>query len=98
MAGTEGVHFQMAPYRSPLHAARFYGLGAVGNPGKVKSIVALAVTPTAALSLAAAASGADEGAGGAALFPLSPLPLTPTAEFWDPKPLTPKPFTTHPPP
>ena len=34
LAGTEGVHFQMAPYRNPLHATRFYGLGAVNNPTK----------------------------------------------------------------
>ena len=53
----------MSPYRNPIHATRFYGLGAVGNPGKVKSTVALAVTPTAALTLAAAETGADEGAG-----------------------------------
>jgi hypothetical protein len=63
VAGTEGVHLQMNPYRNPIHATRFYGLGAVGNPGKVKSTVALAVTPTATLTLAAAESGADDGAG-----------------------------------
>jgi hypothetical protein len=42
IAGVEGVHFQMAPYRNPRHATRFYGLGAVGNAAKVKSTVALA--------------------------------------------------------
>ena len=75
LAGTEGVHFQMSPYRNPLHATRFYGLGTVGNPKKIKSTVALAVTPTAALALAAAEVGTDERAGaGVTICPYTAKP------------------------
>lgn len=74
IAGTEGVHFQMAPYRNPLHATRFYGLGKVGNVDKVKSTIALALTSTTALAAAAAETGADERSGA------SPCPYTAAVE------------------
>ena len=62
LAGTENVHIQLPPYTNELHATRFYGLGAVGNETKVKSVVALAVTPTIQLALAAARDGVNENA------------------------------------
>lgn len=62
LAGTENVHIQLPPYVNELHATRFYGLGAVGNETKVKSVVALAVTPTIQLALAAARDGVNENA------------------------------------
>ena len=64
LAGTEGVHLQLPPYRNALHATRFYGLGAVDGAGGAgrKFVVALAVTPTIRLALAAARDGVKEGA------------------------------------
>mgnify|MGYP001969550677 FL=1 len=64
LAGTEGVHLQLPPYRNALHATRFYGLGAVDGGGGAgrKFVVALAVTPTIQLALAAARDGVKEGA------------------------------------
>ena len=56
LAGTEGVHLQLPPYRNGLHATRFYGLGA-GTAAGAKFVVALAVTPTIQLALAAARDG-----------------------------------------
>ena len=61
VAGTEGAYFAPPPYRNALHATRFYGLGKVGNAAGAKSLVAVAVTPTAQLALDAARTGARDG-------------------------------------
>ena len=61
VAGTLNAHVQLPPYKNPLHATRFYGLGKLGDPKKAKSVVALAATPTTLLALAAARDGKTEG-------------------------------------
>ena len=45
VASTLNAHVQLPPYKNPLHATRFYGLGKLGDPKKAKSVVALAATP-----------------------------------------------------
>ena len=61
VAGTQNAHVQLPPYKNPLHATRFYGLGKLGDPKKAKSVAALATTPTTLLALAAARDGKTEG-------------------------------------
>eukprot|EP00854_Cymbomonas_tetramitiformis_P017841 gene17841-21245_t len=43
--GTLNVHYQLAPFQNKVHSTRLYGMGALGNAGKVKAMQGFSVPP-----------------------------------------------------